>query len=183
MRRDERIPRYTATAQLFHWVTALLVLVTIPAGLVMTELEPGPAQNQLYILHKGIGATLILVVGLRLVWRLTHPAPPLEPFIKPWEARLAHTVHWLLYATLLVMVTSGYVATITGGFPIELLDALGVPPLLPENKPLSEVVFGVHHFGKNVLIGLLVLHIAGALRHAMIKQDGIFARMLPRFLG
>jgi cytochrome b561 len=170
--------RYTRTAQALHWLTAVLIFATLPIGMIMTDLDPGSAQNRLYETHKGIGVALAVIILVRLAWRLLHRPPPLAAVIPLWEARLAQTVHALLYVSLLVMVASGYTLTVAGGFPIAVLDQFGVPPLLAEDKPFGEAAETVHKVTKYVLLALLTLHIAGAVRH-MLKGDGVIRRMLP----
>lgn len=167
---------YTTTAKVLHWLVALLVLATIPVGLGMTRASPGPLQDALFILHKGIGAMLIVLLPLRILWRLTHPPPALPglPARQVWAAR---SVHLALYVMLVVMAASGYVLTVAGGYPIELLDRLGVPPLLPRSKPVAGAATAIHLAGKYLIGALIVLHVAAALHHALVRRDGVARRM------
>lgn len=169
---------YTSVAKLLHWLIALLLLVTIPAGVIMLEVGPGPVQNLLFILHKGIGATLILLVALRILWRATHPPPRLVG-LPDWQIRASKAVHHLLYVMLVVMVASGYVRTVAGGYPIELLDALGIPPLLGKNKTVEDIALWVHFLGANVIGALIFLHVGAALHHLLVRKDHVFWRMWP----
>ena len=77
MAADAAVPGYTPAARVLHWITAVLVLLMIPLGIVIANEWGGPAQQFLYNLHKSIGATLIPLVIIRLLYRLTHPPPPL----------------------------------------------------------------------------------------------------------
>lgn len=169
---------YTATARLLHWLIAVLVLVMLPVGFTMIRVEPGALQNALYIVHKGTGATLILLVALRIAWRLTHPPPPLTG-VPGWQVRASHAVHMLLYVMLVVMVTSGYLRTVAGGFPIELLNALGIPPLMGKNKAVEDAALTVHMTGMYVIAALVALHIGAGLHHLKIRRDHVFWRMWP----
>jgi cytochrome b561 len=74
--REERMG-YGATARIVHWVMAVLVILMIAAGLTMTSDVERGLQDVLFIFHKSTGALLLLLVAFRIVWRLTHPAPPL----------------------------------------------------------------------------------------------------------
>jgi hypothetical protein len=60
------------TSRALHWLTAILVLVMLPAGLAMGELGRGPLQDLLFHLHTSIGVLLIPIVAVRLLYRLTH---------------------------------------------------------------------------------------------------------------
>lgn len=169
---------YTAVAKLLHWLIAGLILVTIPAGVTMLEVGPGPVQNFLFILHKGIGATLILLVALRVLWRATHPPPPLLG-IPDWQIRASKAVHHLLYVMLVVMVVSGYFRTVAGGYPIELLQWLGIPPLMGKNKTVEDIALWVHFLGANVIGALIAVHVGAALHHLLARKDHVFWRMWP----
>ena len=160
----------------------LLVLVMIPVGLVMTqEGLPRAVQDRLFILHKGLGPVLLVVVLLRLMWRVYAPPPPLPASVPPLQRRMAAGVHALLYVFLLVMAVSGYVRVTTGGFPIEFLNWIGIPPLLPRSEGVAEAAKMVHATAKYGLIVLIFAHVAAALYHAIVLRDGVFSRMWPPF--
>ena len=166
---------YGATARLLHWLTVLFVLSTLPVGAIMVrEGLSRPVQDALFIYHKNVG-----VILLRLAWRLMRPPPPLPARMPALQARMAHAVHLGLYAMLLFMAITGYVRVVAGGFPIELLDWLGVPPLLPRMDNVAETASLLHFRGKFVLIALIVLHVGAALWHGLIKRDGVLGRMWP----
>lgn len=170
---------YDTISRVFHWVTAGLVVVMVGAGLTMVQEIPRPTQNALFALHKSLGPFVLLVVCLRLAWRAFHPAPPLPASVPPGQARAAHAVHGLLYLALLVLPVSGYVFVTAGGYPIELFRALGIPPLLGKNEPVSHVAETVHQTAAFLLIGLILLHVAAALVHCFVRHDGVLARMWP----
>ena len=88
---------YSLTARALHWITAALVLTTIPLGVVIVNEWGGPLQDPLYDLHRSIGALLILVIIVRLGYRLTHPPLPLPDDIPPMQRVAARATHWALY--------------------------------------------------------------------------------------
>ena len=92
---------FGTVSRLFHWVTVLLVAVMIPVGLVMTQDIPRSVQDPLFILHKGLGPIVLVVVLLRLGWRAFHPAPPLPASVPPLQARARGLVHGALYFFLI----------------------------------------------------------------------------------
>lgn len=180
---DSAGPGYGRVARLFHWVTVLLVLIMIPVGVAMTSETLEPVADPLFILHKGLGVIVLLVVVARLIWRLVHPAPPLPEHLPPLERRVASLTHWSLYALLVIQPVSGYVRTVADDFPIELLDAVGVPPLLPEMPEVAGVALVIHQVSAYLLTALIAVHVTGTLRHALIDKDGIFRRMWPPSAG
>jgi cytochrome b561 len=172
--------RYGLVSRLFHWVTVLLVLVMIPAGLTMIQEDIARSvRDPLFILHKGLGPVVLVVVLLRLGWRAFHPPPPLPADLPAAQRVAAATVHAGLYALLLVMATSGYVRVTTGGFPIEALNALGIPPLLPKNEAVAAVAKRVHATAIVGLLALIALHVAAAAWHGLVRRDGVVSRMWP----
>ena len=170
---------YGTVSRLFHWVTVLLVLVMIPAGLIMIQDIPRPVQDRLFILHKGLGPVVLLVVLLRLFWRVRNPPPPLPADVPAMQARAAAMVHAGLYVFLIVQAVSGYVRVTTGGFPIESLLAIGVPPLLPKSEAVAHVAETVHAVSAAILMLLIAMHVGAAAYHGLVRRDGIVSRMWP----
>lgn len=170
---------YGSAARLFHWITVLLVAVMIPVGIAMIQDIPRPVQDRLFILHKGLGPVVLVIVLLRLAWRLGHRPPPLPPSVPRLQALAAEAVHWGLYAFLIVQGVSGYVRVTTGGFPIEALLAIGIPPLLPKAEGVAKVASVVHEISAIVLLVLIAMHVAAAAYHGLVRRDGIVSRMWP----
>ena len=170
---------YDTVARLFHWLTVLLVLIMIPVGLTMAQEPPQPWQDRLYILHKGLGPLVLLVVLTRLAWRAFHPAPPLPASMPPLQRRAAALVHAALYVALVVMGVSGYVFVDAGDYPIEALRALGVPQLIAKNQPLSDAAARTHVTCAFVLMALIAVHVGAAAFHGLVKRDGVVSRMWP----
>lgn len=177
---DHRPPGYGTTARILHWLVAVLILAMIPVGLVMVRDGLDRALGDaLYLFHKNVGAALIALVALRLIWRLTHRPAPLPDSLPGWQRAAAGLSHLALYALLIVMPLSGYVRVRAGGFPIESLDALGLPTLVPRSEPLADAASALHEAAAWALIALLALHVAAALHHAVVRRDGVWARIWP----
>lgn len=186
--------RYDGGARFFHWLVVLLFLAEVPAGIAMVvpavnndfENLPGVQQSTidaLYVFHKGLGAVLLVVVLLRLLWRLTHRAPPLPATVPELERRIAGATHAFLYVLMVLAAATGYVHVVGLGFPIELLDAIGVPPLLPRMERIAVAASFAHRFSVYVLTGVAAVHVAEVLRHHWVEKDGTLGRMWPPFGG
>ena len=176
-------PRYGTVARLFHWTIAALVVLQIFAGVAMTSEPLAAAADPLFIYHKGMGSVLLVLVLGRAIWRATHPPPAFPAYMTPAEQRIAGTTHLAIYALLIVMTVSGYVRTVGDGFPIELLDALGIPPLLPPMPRAAAVMLVVHQFAVLGLVALVAVHVAMVLRHHLIERNPVLARMWPPLGG
>ncbi|MCL3883235.1 cytochrome b [Marivita sp. GX14005] len=174
--------QYRLPARLLHWGMALLVLATIPAGFVMIQDGIGrPLQNALFLFHKNVGVLLLLLVLIRAAYRLRHPPAPLPANIPGWQRMAASLSHVALYALLILMPIAGYIRVKAGGFPIESLDALGLPPLVPRSDPLAETAKTLHYYGGIAIAALLAVHIGAAAQHGLLRRDGVFSRMWPPF--
>jgi cytochrome b561 len=176
----ERDAGYRTPARLFHWIVAILVLLMIPAGFVMVQQGiPRGLQNTLFIFHKNMGVVVLLIVIARLAYRRFNPPPPLPEAMPQVQRRIAELSHLALYTLLVLMPLAGYIRVRAGGFPIEWLDALGVPTLVPRSDAIAEVAKTIHYFGAMALIALVALHVGAALFHGIIRRDGVFSRMWP----
>jgi cytochrome b561 len=177
---SSRPDRYDGTSIAVHWLTVLLVLVQVLAGVTMVNLVGrGPVQDLLYNLHKSAGVLVFLLVLFRLAWRWRHPWPPLPADMPRWQIVLARANHALLYAVLLVMPVSGFVFTAAGGFPVPFLGLVELSGLVPRHEALSKAALLVHLGGQFLVYALVALHVAGALYHLRIRRDGVFQRMAP----
>lgn len=169
---------YTATARVLHWLTAIVVLAAIPAGIVMDRLGEGPLADFLYDFHRSLGAVLIPLVIVRLWWRAGHTPPPL-PFDIPASQRLAASAtHFLLYALLVAQPLIGWVATSAYRAPITVFWLIPLPPIWPENRAFSDMLFGVHKYIGWALGVLVCMHIGAALFHHFIRRDRVLMRMV-----
>jgi cytochrome b561 len=171
---------YGTTARMFHWIVAILILATIPAGGIMVQEGLDRAvQDRLFIFHKNVGVLLLLLMLVRLAWRYLNPPPPLPASVSPGTARIAGLTHAALYVLVIFMAVTGYVRVTMGGFPIESLAAIGLHPLLPRNDAISEMAKTAHFYGRFALIAVILAHFGGAMMHLVIKRDGVFRRMWP----
>jgi cytochrome b561 len=179
--REAPAVAYRAPARALHWITAFLVILTIPAGQIMVrEGLPRSVQDPLFIFHKNVGVVILLLVIARLFYRWCHPAPPLPSSVPPLQARVAKTTHWMLYLLLIIQAVSGYVRVKAGGFPIEFLDWLGAPSLVPRSERLTDIAMTVHSWNRIILVFLIAIHVGAALLHGIVLRDGVFQRMWPR---
>ena len=162
-----------------HWtIAALILLVQIPAGLTMNRVGPGLLQNVLYDTHKMTGLTVFALVVIRLAWRWANPVPELPADLPPWQAGLARLTHGLLYLLILAMPVSGFIYTATGGFPVPLFYLVNLADFVPVSKPVAAVAKAVHLSLIWALLAVVVLHVAGALYHHLVRRDGVLRRML-----
>lgn len=172
--------QYRGPARLIHWTMAVLILAMIPVGVLMTQQGLDRSlQNSLYIFHKNVGVLLLILIVIRILYRVFNTPAPLPDDIPDWQHRIAGLSHFALYTLLLVMPLAGYIRVRAGGFPIESLDALGVPAFVPRSEPLADLAMAIHYYGGLAIAGLIAMHIGAALYHGIVRKDGVFSRMWP----
>jgi cytochrome b561 len=171
-------PAYTITARVLHWITAFLILSMIPIGVVIANEWGGSAQDYLYDLHRSIGAAIIPLVILRLIYRWTHPPLPLPDDIPAIQRLAAHATHWGLYALLIVQPFTGWIATSAYRAPVPVFGWFELPPIWFENRAFSEQIFFVHSLIGIAIAGLAAAHIGAALYHHFVRKDRILMRMI-----
>ena len=165
----------------FHWAIAGLIALNVALGVVAVELGYGTdaalARKALvFSLHKTVGVSILAVALARIAWALAQPRP--RPLHGGWERWLASTVHWLLYGSLVMVPLLGWAqhAAAEGFAPI--LWPLGQSlPLIPKDPVLERVLASLHVNFVWVLLGAIALHVAGAVKHALVDRDATLARM------
>jgi cytochrome b561 len=172
------VPAYTVTARVLHWVTASLVLLMLPLGLVIANDWGGPLQDQLYDLHRSIGALIIPIVLARVVYRWTHPPAPLPDDIPALQQFAANVAHWALYGLLIVQPFVGWIGTSAYRAAIVVFGLFELPPIWPEDRAFSDRVLFVHGLIGLTIAVLLAAHIGAALHHHFVRRDGILMRMI-----
>ena len=171
-------PRYTSVAIAFHWLLALMILGSLSLGLYMSDLPFSPARLKYYNWHKWAGVTILAFSALRLLWRLSHRPPPALP-MPAWQQRAAGAAHAALYALFFAVPLAGWAYSSAAGFPVVLFGVLPLPDFVPVDRTLSEALKALHRWFAYCLGALVLLHIAGALKHHFIDRDGLLRRMLP----
>lgn len=170
---------YTRTAIGLHWLVALLIFAGFPLGVYMHDLPLSPDKLKLYSYHKWMGITVLMLAAIRLSWRVTHRPPPLPATMSSWERLAAQSVHFLLYALLLAIPLSGWLMSSAKGIQTVYFGILPLPDLVGKDKELGKLLEEVHEMLNFALLGLVLAHVAAALKHHYIERDDILARMLP----
>lgn len=183
-------PRYTRVAVILHWLIALAIIGLLAAGKWMVGAVEEPETRNIafkvYQLHKSLGVTVLLLTLLRLGWRLLHKAPPLPAGMPAWQVRAAKASHHLFYVLMLAAPLTGWamVSASPLGFPTIVFGLFEWPHIAPltrlEDKAgAAELLSEVHEQVAHVMILLIVLHIAAALKHHYVDRDGLLGRMIP----
>ncbi|HJV68898.1 cytochrome b [Ideonella sp.] len=168
--------RYGGVAIGFHWLLALMIIVSFGVGWYMSDLPMSPTRLKLFNWHKWAGVTILALSVLRLAWRLTH-RPPADPAGPRWQQQAAHAMHWALYALFFLVPLAGWAYSSAAGFPVVWFGVLPLPDFVSPDKALADLMKERHAVLAWTLGALVVLHIAAALKHQFVDRDGLLDRM------
>jgi cytochrome b561 len=185
--------RYNAVAMTLHWLIAVLLITNIGLAWYFNTLTGLPKIPPVQ-LHKSFGITILLLSLARLAWRVVAPPPPLPSSLRPWERIGAATVYVLFYVVMIGMPLSGWALSSASPIirfePIKLFGAIPWPAISPlsdlpqsQMKQAHAAFVTTHHLLAKLAYGLIVLHVAAALRHLVLLRDGVMSRMVPFLPG
>lgn len=177
--RSAPVASYDPVARALHWLTVLLVLAEYIVGSAMPGIRLGTPFVFLIRLHLALGSGLLLVIVVRILWRLTHRPPP-RPLLPVWQERLAGITHFALYLTLLLMPLAGWASASAHGYAVHAFGILPLPAIVPYRAHIGFRLGDVHADVLYwILLVLIVLHIGAALYHRVARRDSVLSRMLP----
>jgi len=172
--------RFGRVAQAFHWVTAVLVLLTFILG--PEDVEDGVVDFG-FQLHQTLGLCVFSLTVLRVVWALIDKRPEPVPMAR-WMTVLSKSVMGLLYLLLLAVPATAMIGTWLEGDALNLVGGLQIAPILAASDDLGEQILDIHKLLGDSIIWLAGLHAAAALFHHYVIKDGVLLSMLPsRFTG
>jgi len=174
---------YGTITKTFHWLTALLIFTVIPLGAIANRLpyetnEQLAFKAQLFSFHKTLGVIIFAVALGRIIWALTQTKPASLHPERKIETMLAELVHWLLYISLVAVPLTGWIHhAATEGFAPVLLPISQDLPLVPKDESIAKLFAGLHWVWSKIMVGAILLHVAGALKHQFIDKDVTIKRM------
>jgi cytochrome b561 len=170
--------RYGRVSQLLHWLIAVCILFMLGLGLLLGTI-PGTWKASAIAIHESTGVMILLLVLLRVCWRLIALHPRLPDDIHPLQVFVSKGAHALLYILMIAMPLSGWTMSSALGKPVLLFRVLALPNLIEKDRDLGVTLKNLHGTTSYVLIAMIVLHILGALYHHCIRKDDVLKRMLP----
>lgn len=174
MNTTTQVTRYHPFLVTLHWLTALLIVGMLVFGFFVLSRWPNsdPAKLTPLTAHMATGMVILLIMIVRFVTRLVTKKPPTATTGSALLDRLATLTHYLFYVVVLCMIASGWYT----GFLISGVFDPSTGAKLPAR--FSDLPsFRVHAVLAFVLVALIAGHVAGALYHQFIRQDGLFRRM------
>jgi cytochrome b561 len=170
--------RFTVLQRFLHWLMAICILAMLFIGVGMNSTVM-PKYVPLLVTHKTLGAIILVLALMRLAVRLRYGAPPL-PADLPGPMKLgAHLSHYALYVLMIAMPLLGLTMLWTGASPIVLYGDIRLPALLRQSDVMHTLLWNAHFYLAFAFFAVILLHVAAALFHALIRRDGVFESMAP----
>jgi cytochrome b561 len=169
---------FTRTAIALHWLTALIIAVAFPVGLLMGDMPISPFRIKVFVWHKWAGLTVLWLSFVRLAWRSLHAAPDGPDGMPVWQHLASRTVQWATYALLFLVPLTGWMYSSAAGYGVVYLNLIPLPNLVAKSKDLADQLKEIHETLNWVLLSLVVIHAAAAFKHHFIDKDGVLIGML-----
>lgn len=177
---DAVVLNYSRGSKFFHWLIAVIVICMLGGSFFLDDL-PDPYIPTAFMIHKSFGITVLVLMLLRLFWLKYTARPPLPVLMPAWEKYLSRFVQYSLYFFLIIQPLSGWILSVAANRIPSWFGLVELPlPGVSTNKALADFMDASHITIAWIIIGLLVLHIAGALKHHYINKDNVLRSILPR---
>ena len=167
---------FSPLARLLHWTMAPLIIAMLFIGVCMVA-TVSRAHTTLVAIHRPLGIALLLLVVVRAGIRITRGSPPLPADMPALQRFAAKASHLLLYALMAAMPLIGWAMLSAAGYPVTLYGPLHLPPIAPHNVELFALLRALHTWLAFALFATVLLHLAAALFHGLIRRDGVFSSM------
>ena len=169
------VTEYSLISKLLHWISAILLLVQIPLGFYLVDLDFGQERLNIENIHVLIGLSLFYLVILRLINKIINPPPKLEPSVFKGQKFLAKSNHLLLYVTILSITISGILKKLFNG---ETLVIVFKKIKIQDNFELADFFYDIHIISNYILIALISIHILAVIVHKLFFNDNLLKKIL-----
>ncbi|HEY1780994.1 MAG TPA: cytochrome b [Roseiarcus sp.] len=173
------VPRFTPLQRTLHWVMAVCILAMLFIGVGMAS-TVAHIYLRLVHIHEPLGIAILILALIRLVVRLRYGAPPLPADLPEPMKLAAHLSHYVLYALMIAMPLIGWAMLSAADYPVALRPNLWLPQILPLSPGLHTALWNAHFYLAFLLFAVILMHVAAALFHALVRRDGVFEAMGPQ---
>jgi cytochrome b561 len=167
---------FTVAQRVLHWVMAVCILAMLFIGVGMVSTVT-PSHLALVSIHKRLGVAILILAALRIGLRLRDGSPPLPADLPAPMKLAAELSHYALYALMIAMPLLGWGMLSAAAYPVELFPGVFLPAILPQSDRLHTLLWDLHRALAFVFFAIVLLHIAAALFHALVRRDGVFQAM------
>jgi cytochrome b561 len=168
--------RFAPLQRLLHWLMAVCILAMLFIGVGMVS-TIAPKYLSLVSIHKSLGITILVLALIRLAVRLRDGAPPLPADLPESLKLAAYLSHYALYALMIGMPLIGWAMLSAASYPVVVYGGVRLPAILPQSDSLHTLLWDAHFYLAFLFFALVLMHVAAALFHALVRQDGVFEAM------
>ena len=168
---------YGSLSKWLHWLIVIGIAVILYMGLQQAGMERGPEKSELRVVHGSIALIVLLLMTVRLVWRVMNKTPAHPDGMPGWQRVSATLVHWGIYIAVFAQLLSGPITIATGGRPVPFFGLFSFSLPVEQTEEAHHFWEDVHGFSWKIVATIVVVHILGALYNHFIARNDALRRM------
>jgi cytochrome b561 len=175
MRLTNSLTEYGFISKVFHWLSAAVLIIQIPLGFYLVDMDFGDKRLTVESIHVTLGLSIFYLILFRLLYKTLNPTPRLQNSLFPGQKIIAKLNHIFLYLSILTITISGALKKLFNG---EELDMFFFNLEIQDNFELAEIFYEIHIIGNYTLIALISLHIFAVIIHKILFKENLLKRIL-----
>ena len=175
MKLKNTLTEYGAISRIFHWLSATVLIIQIPLGMYLVDMDFSEKRLTIENIHVAVGISIFYLTVLRLIYKTFNPTPKLNNSIFPGQKIIAKLNHVFLYISILMITISGALKKLYNG---EVLDMFFFNLEIQDNFDLADIFYEIHILGNYTLIALISLHISAVIIHKLLFKENLLKRIL-----
>ncbi len=175
MRLTNSLTEYGFISKVFHWLSAAVLIIQIPLGFYLVDMDFGDKRLTVESIHVTLGLSIFYLILFRLLYKTLNPTPRLQNSLFPGQKIIAKLNHIFLYVSILVITISGALKKLFNG---EELDMFFFNLEIKDNFELAEIFYEIHIVGNYTLIALISLHIFAVIVHKLLFKENLLKKIL-----
>lgn len=168
---------YGLVSRILHWLTFFVVAGMLAGGTLLGVLPDGSIKSIVVSAHKSLGVFVFLLVVVRLLWRLANPRPRFLG-TNLLLRYISEVLHVCLYVLLLIQPLAGILMSQAFGYPVVVFGWIEIPTLIWHSPSLGGIFRESHSVTAIILVTVILVHTAAAIKHHYIDGDRTLIRML-----
>ena len=175
MNLNNNLTDYGTISKIFHWLSAAVLLIQIPLGFYLVDLDFNEKRLTVESVHVLLGLSIFYLTIFRLVYKILNPTPLLSNSIFPGQKLIAKLNHVFLYISIFIITISGALKKLFNG---EILDIFFLSLEIKDNFDLAELFYDIHILSNYTLIALISLHILAVIIHKVLFKENLLKKIL-----
>ena len=170
--------KYHLLIRILHWLMSFIILSLIVAGYCLANIENLPDKGTWYLIHKSMGISVLMLTVIRIMLRTFTVVPELPMSIPPISRYVSGIMHKLLYCFMIAIPLSGYLMSSYGGKVISYFGVVDIPSFVNIDLTKAGIFYNLHSWLPYILLGFLLLHVAGAVYHHVVDKLPLWRRII-----